>query len=339
MLLTDSNEVPVGDEWLYETKYDGFRCMLIWEKGEHTPILRSRNNNTLNPMFPEIIRFCEEYYNDIEPYLPLMLDGELVYLTNDFQSDFSIVQRRGRMKNASNIETHAESFPCHYIVFDVLTLEGKFKVNSRLSTRKQLLATFFEKLSLPTHVDYKDAKRLQAIDVFEDSASLWQKVKASNGEGIIAKKVTSKWIEATRSKSWLKIKNWKFVNVIITKFDKSNGFFDAAVFNDDTLIEVVTFKHGLKEEEKELNLTKEEAFEVVEKYGYYDAVFVQEVMLDILGQGEELVYEFKLADDELQFRYGITARTGYIFHENLGIGPQPDSNIWDNAIQNESSKK
>ena len=93
------------------------------------------------------------------------------------------------------------------------------------------------------------------------------------------------------------------------------------------------------EEEKELNLTKDEAFEVVEKYGYYDAAFVQEVMLDILGQGEELVYEFKLVDDELQFRYGITARTGYIFHENLGIGPQPDSNIWDNAIQNESSNK
>ena len=89
------------------------------------------------------------------------------------------------------------------------------------------------------------------------------------------------------------------------------------------------------EEEKELNLTKDEAFEVVAKYGYYDAVFVQEVMLDILGQGEELVYEFKLADDELQFRYGITARTGYIFHEDLGIGPQLDSNVWDNAIQND----
>ena len=51
MLLTDSAEVPVGDEWLYETKYDGFRCILTWEKGEHTPILKSRNNNFLNKMF------------------------------------------------------------------------------------------------------------------------------------------------------------------------------------------------------------------------------------------------------------------------------------------------
>ena len=44
MLLTDSTEVPVGNGWLYETKYDGFRCMLTWEKGEQTPVLKSRND-------------------------------------------------------------------------------------------------------------------------------------------------------------------------------------------------------------------------------------------------------------------------------------------------------
>ena len=90
MLLTDSTEVPVGDEWLYETKYDGFRCLLTWEKGERTPILKSRNDNILNQMFPEIVCFCEDIYNEIQQYLPLMLDGELVYLINDFQSEFSI---------------------------------------------------------------------------------------------------------------------------------------------------------------------------------------------------------------------------------------------------------
>ena len=261
MLLTDSTEVPVGDEWLFETKYDGFRCILTWEKEERTPILKSRNDNILNQMFPEIVSFCEEIYNEIKQYLPLVLDGELVYLINDFQSEFSIVQKRGRLQNHDKIESNAKSFPCHYIVFDLLELEGKSKAKNYLKTRKQLLAKFFKSLHLPTHVDYKDEKRLQAIDVFEDSALLWQKVITNNGEGIIAKKSTSKWLEATRTNNWLKIKNWRYVDVILTKFERSNGYFSAAVYRDESLIEVVTFLHGMKDEEKKTLIT------MFEKYG------------------------------------------------------------------------
>ena len=86
MLLTNATEIPVGKNWLYETKYDGFRCILEWE---NEPILKSRNGKILNQMFPEIINFCHEIQERISPYLPLTLDGELVYLTNNFQSEFS----------------------------------------------------------------------------------------------------------------------------------------------------------------------------------------------------------------------------------------------------------
>jgi bifunctional non-homologous end joining protein LigD len=261
MLLTDSTEVPVNDGWVYETKYDGFRCILTWEKGEQTPILKSRNDLVLNEMFPEIIRFCQEISKDVQAYLPIMLDGELVYLTNDFQSNFSIVQKRGRMRNEQTIEENAKSFPCHYIVFDLLKWAGKSKTNSHLNTRKQLLVNGFETLSLPTSVNYKDAKRLQVIDVFEDSTTLLQKVMTYNGEGIIAKKTTSKWVEATRTINWLKIKNWKYVDVILTKFDRSNGYFNAAVYQGETLVEVVTFVHGMKEEDKKTLIA------TFEKYG------------------------------------------------------------------------
>lgn len=253
MLLTDSIEMPVGEGWLYETKYDGIRCILIWEKGEPAPVLKSRNNNVLNEMFPEILRFCEAIYNEVERYLPLMLDGELVYLINDYQSNFSVVQKRGKLRNGQNVIASAESFPCHYIVFDLLEYVGRSKVNSPLTDRKQLLIELFNALNLPTSVNYMDTKRLQAIDVYEDGDLLWRRVKLSNGEGIIAKKSTSKWLESKRTKNWLKIKNWRYVNVLVTKFTKSNGFFDAVVFKDENLIEVVTFKHGFnKDEEKTL---------------------------------------------------------------------------------------
>ncbi|MCM3721441.1 DNA ligase D [Solibacillus isronensis] len=249
MLLTDAPEIPLGDDWLYETKYDGYRSVLIWGKGNQSPLLKSRNGNVLNEKFPEIIRYCESIYDKIEAYLPLTFDGEVVYLLNDFQSKFSFVQKRGKMTNLKNIESNANTFPCHYIVFDLLKLKGKDKGNSRLTTRKQLLSDFFERLNLPGTVQYSDSRRLQMIDVFENPHLLWQKVKTYNGEGIIAKKRNSKWLEDTRTKSWLKIKNWKHVNVILKKFDQSNGFLNGAIYKEDKLMEIVSFKHGLSEEE------------------------------------------------------------------------------------------
>ncbi|WP_339176403.1 DNA ligase D [Solibacillus sp. FSL R5-0691] len=249
MLLTDAPEIPLGDDWLYETKYDGYRAVLIWEKGNRLPILKSRNGNILNEKFPEIIHYCERIYEEIEAYLPLSFDGEVVYLINNFKSKFSYVQKRGKMTNQKNIETSAQTFPCHYIVFDLLKLKGKDKGNSRLTTRKQLLSDFFERLNLAGTIQYTDSRKLQMIDVFEDSHLLWLNVKSHNGEGMIAKKRNSKWMEDTRTKSWLKIKNWKLVNVILTKFDQSNGFFNGAIYKENTLLEIVSFKHGLSEEE------------------------------------------------------------------------------------------
>ncbi|WP_339199318.1 DNA ligase D [Solibacillus sp. FSL R5-0449] len=249
MLLTDAPEIPLGDDWLYETKYDGYRAVLIWEKGNRSPILKSRNGNILNEKFPEIIHYCERIYEEIEAYLPLSFDGEVVYLINNLKSKFSYVQKRGKMTNQKNIESNAQTFPCHYIVFDLLKLKGKVKGNSRLTTRKQLLSDFFERLNLAGTVQYTDSRKLQMIDVFDDSHLLWLNVKSHNGEGIIAKKRNSKWMEDTRTKSWLKIKNWKLVNVILTKFDQSNGFFNGAIYKENTLLEIVSFKHGLSEEE------------------------------------------------------------------------------------------
>lgn len=242
--------MPVGHDWIYETKFDGFRCILLWEKGMQHPVLKSRNGKILNEKFPEIIEFCEGIYEDVAPHLPLSLDGELVYLVNNFQSKFSVVQKRGKMKNAKRIETYARSFPCHYIVFDLLQFEGKSYTNSDLTARKQHLKKFFVIQNLSIGVDYTSKQRIMVIDTFTDGQLLYEKVQSHNSEGIIAKKGNSTWVEASRTKNWLKIKNWRYVNVIVIKFDQSNGFFTGAIYKEDHLVEIVSFEHGLKEEEK-----------------------------------------------------------------------------------------
>lgn len=247
MRLTDANKVPQGKEWIYETKYDGFRCLLIWD-GE-TPTLKSRNNKELTHLFPEIIQFCTTIYKRIQPYLPLTLDGELVYLRNDFQSEFPIVQTRGRMRSETNIAEHAKQFPCHYICFDLLSVKNEDLTNMPLTDRKKELLKLFTAAGISTAVQYKSKTRLQAIESFTDNELLWHKMIVHNGEGMIAKKKASTWVEDTRSKQWVKVKNWRYVHVMLTKYDKKNGFFTGAVYKEDALKEVVTFLHGLDADE------------------------------------------------------------------------------------------
>ncbi|MGB3101268.1 MAG: ATP-dependent DNA ligase, partial [Psychrobacillus psychrotolerans] len=195
MLLTASTEVPIGNEWLYETKYDGFRCILEWDK---EPLLKSRNGKLLNNMFPEIISFCHEIYGKIKPFLPLTMDGELVHLVNNFQSDFSKVQLRGRMKNIDTIKNNAELFTCHYVVFDLLIYKGKDLTKLPLTKRKQQMSRLFNKVKLPVSINYQDTNRLQAINVYEDSPLLWDRIVTNNGEGLIAKQTKSTWNSAER---------------------------------------------------------------------------------------------------------------------------------------------
>ena len=67
MLMMDADEVPVGEDWIYEAKYDGFRAILQWNKdGIH---LFSRNENLLNDLFPEIIEDCHRMEHLVKPFL------------------------------------------------------------------------------------------------------------------------------------------------------------------------------------------------------------------------------------------------------------------------------
>jgi len=183
MLLTQADEIPKGEDWLYETKYDGFRCMIEWIEN---PVLVSRNGKILNPQFPEIIDFLVEIKDRIRSFLPLQLDSELVFLTNNFQSNFSVVQTRSRMSSQNSINKHAMEFPCHLVVFDLLQLEGESQTSYKLTERKDKLQRLCKAARLPTSINNEDINRIQIIDVFNDNNELWNKLVINNGEGVIA---------------------------------------------------------------------------------------------------------------------------------------------------------
>ncbi|WP_172373591.1 DNA ligase D [Sporosarcina jiandibaonis] len=244
MLLTSANEIPVGNDWIYEVKYDGFRCILVWD--EKSPTFVSRNGNDLTHLFPEIIHFYTSIYEQVAPFLPITADGELVHLVNEFKSDFSIVQSRGRMRNENVISKHVENYPCSYIMFDLLRIKGKDLTNLPLSRRKAELRKIFQS----TLVSAKEP--IQVIDVYDNADKVWNIAQVNNSEGVVAKRKTSDWLSGQRTNQWLKIKNWRYVTVVLTKYNQENGFFHGSVYIAESLVEITVFRHGFTDEERNI---------------------------------------------------------------------------------------
>ncbi|MGE6632180.1 DNA ligase D [Bacillus sp. NPDC077027] len=249
MLLTATNQIPDGPDWLYELKYDGFRSILEWDVKQVRLI--SRTGKLLNDQFPEIIFFCQSHYETIAPFLPLTLDGEIVYLISEQQSDFSKVQQRGRLKRTELIQKQSAQFPCHLVVFDLLQIKGGSLEDVPLIQRKIILKQFFQDAQLPLAVQLNRTERVQIIKASDERSHMQDDMLTYLAEGLVAKKKQSKWVPNSRTKEWLKFKNWLYVSVIITQFDHENGYFHGSVFKDELLLDIVHFKHGLTADEEQ----------------------------------------------------------------------------------------
>ena len=253
MLPTLHTEIPIGSDWVYETKYDGFRSILMISNSSID--LMSRNEKTLNKQFPEIIAEIEKIFDTLKPYLPLTLDGEIVYLTSPHFSDFEQLQIRGRLKNQAKIMKEAEKHPCRFLAFDLLEINGKHLIAETLNTRKAELQKLFKSLGYERSVNPSAPNLLQYVPYTSKYSRLWNEMRLEDGEGLIAKQLKSKWESGLRTQQWLKIKNYKYAHFFITGYDKENGYFHVGVFHGEDIVQVGVFSHGISSNEREALLT------------------------------------------------------------------------------------
>ncbi|WP_213421675.1 DNA ligase D [Bhargavaea massiliensis] len=247
MKLTPAETLPEGSGWLYEVKYDGFRCLLDWRKDGIR--LLSRNGNDLADRFPEIIAAISEASDVARPFLPLLLDGELVFLLNDVRSDFSVVARRSRLRTQSAIEEQSRMFPCRFAAFDLLEKSGEDLRAMTVEKRKQALGELLQALSFPLDTDYLSPSSVQGVAAQTGPKPLKSRLIAGNGEGLVAKRSGSRWQEGIRSTDWVKVKNWRAVPVVLTGFETENSNFSGRIVDEGEWREVVTLRHGFSEEE------------------------------------------------------------------------------------------
>ena len=141
MLATLAADVPTGEGWLFEVKWDGFRAIATIRGGDVD--LRSRNDKSFVDRFPTVVRALERALRD-DP--DCVLDGEVV------------ARRRGRPGDASPRCSRArKARPYLYVAFDLLEVEGEPLIDLPLTERRERLA------ELARHARSADGQDLRGV--------------------------------------------------------------------------------------------------------------------------------------------------------------------------------
>ncbi|HET9730978.1 MAG TPA: non-homologous end-joining DNA ligase [Acidimicrobiia bacterium] len=190
MLATLTADIPHGDGWAWELKWDGIRALAFVEGG-HMRLL-TRNGNDVTHRYPELAPFADALHEHAA-----VLDGEIVAFDARGIPSFERLQQRMHVDDRGAISNFANTLPVTYVLFDLLWLDGRSLLDAPYTERRgQLLA-----LGLNDHW-----WRTPAHEIGDGSATL--DVSRRFGlEGVMAKRVDSRYEPGGRSRAWLKIKH------------------------------------------------------------------------------------------------------------------------------------
>jgi bifunctional non-homologous end joining protein LigD len=180
---------PFDDpNWIFEPKLDGLRVICRFDGGEW--VLLSRNGKRQNFILPEIVQGLRRAVTK-----PILLDGEVVCLDENGQSSFRLLQQRFHLTNEAEVQRRMQRFPAKLFLFDILFNESGDVRDLTLAERKKLLKRAV-RWKDPIH--NTPATAAKGIELFNQTC-------AAHGEGIIAKRLDSRY-SGDRSGAWLKIK-------------------------------------------------------------------------------------------------------------------------------------
>jgi bifunctional non-homologous end joining protein LigD len=181
MLATRGTHVPTSDEWQHEVKWDGMRVLVEVRRGDAR--LFSRNENDATVSFPELAAL---------PVDDALLDGEVVAFADGLPS-FAALAERMHVSRADRARALADRLPVTLVVFDVLRLGDRELMDEPLSRRRQILQD----------LDLQD-DRWQTPPAYDDGQMLFDATYSQALEGIVSKRLTSRYRPGQRSKDWLK---------------------------------------------------------------------------------------------------------------------------------------
>jgi ATP-dependent DNA ligase len=142
MLAKSVKDVPVGPGFLYEPKWDGFRC-IVFRDGDEVE-LGSRNERPMTRYFPEIVAAVKEQLPE-----RCVVDAEIVIATGDKLDFEALLQRIHPAK--SRVDLLAEQTPASLVVFDLLALGDESYLETPLGERRAKLDQVLAHVTGPVH--------------------------------------------------------------------------------------------------------------------------------------------------------------------------------------------
>lgn len=205
-MLAEIGEAPFHrDGWAWEPKLDGYR-VLAYIDGTGVR-LRSRRGLSLAERFPRVTAELAAQQVD-----GMSLDGELVAFDAAGRPSFGAMQERFQLKAARDIEQADATVPVVFFAFDLLYFAGIDLRDRPYEARQRFLAQCL----LPSPL-------VQRVHVESDGVALHQAAMAAGFEGVVGKRLDSRYESGRRSAHWLKVKPAQTAEFVIGGYTQGKG--------------------------------------------------------------------------------------------------------------------
>ena len=200
MLAKRIDELPSGDDWVFEPKWDGFRA-LVFRDGDEV-LIQSRDEKPLNRYFPELI-------DPLKSQLPArcVLDGEIVIVRKD-SLDFDALQLRLHPA-ASRVKLLSRQTPASFVFFDLLGHGSQDFCGKPFQTRRRELEEILSSAQPPLHLTPATTDRQMAQDWF-------RRFEGAGLDGVVAKSVSLTY--EPNKRVMLKVKHERDCDCVVAGF-------------------------------------------------------------------------------------------------------------------------
>jgi ATP-dependent DNA ligase len=200
MLAKRVDELPAGEDWIFEPKWDGFRA-LIFRDGDEV-FIQSRDQKPLNRYFPELLE-------PLSSALPArcVLDGEIVIVQNN-ELDFDALQLRLHPA-ASRVKLLSQQTPASVVFFDLLCEGDRDLRGEKFQMRRRELESVLRSAKPPIHLTPATRDRSLAADWF-------RRFEGAGLDGVVAKNIAGTYEPDKRV--MLKIKHERDCDCVVAGF-------------------------------------------------------------------------------------------------------------------------
>ena len=230
-LARSAKELPEGDGWRYEPKWDGFRT-IVFRDGDDVH-LQSRNGRPMNRYFPEVVPDVLAL-----PEERLVLDGELIVVVDGIQ-EFDLLSQRIHPAK-SRVEMLAKSTPAAFVAFDLLAHGDE-----------ELLGLPYDERRARLEAVVRDPIQLTPMTDDREAAGAWL---TGQSEGVVAKDGASPYSPGERT-AMRKIKRVRTLDAVVQafRFGKEEGTVGSLIlglYDEDGELRVVGHTSGFTAKQK-----------------------------------------------------------------------------------------